>query len=256
MQVDDFKAHNKGIPACGAWARNQTLKTTLVLLPGLNGTCGLFEPLLKYTQDSFNVLPISYPTQVSKSYSELTAQVLTKLENIKGKYILLGESFSGPIALFASEKKPEGLIGVILVATFISAPNIKIGRYLPWYAGFLFSKPLYNLRSVLSKKDNQSLIAAISTELQKVSPRVLASRISETFTVDATQALVNCSVPIIYFRGASDFVVPKKNLRKILSVKSDVKVVEFNTQHFLLLSLPEQASVEIAKFANDCARVE
>lgn len=199
------------------------------------------------------MLAISYPCEISKSYNELTSQVLNEVKNIKGQYILLGESFSGPVALFISEKRPAGLIGVILVASFVSAPNYKVGKYLPWSIGFSFAKPIYSIRSALSKKENQSLISAISVELQRVSPTVLAARISEIFNVDATQALRECNVPIVYFRGVKDFVVPKKNLKKILALKSDVKVVEFNAQHFLLQSEPKQAAIEIQKFASECA---
>ena len=207
---------------------------------------------MKHTCDEFNVLAISYPCKKSKSYNELTSQVLNEIKNVEGQYILLGESFSGPIALFVSEKKPAGLIGVILVASFVSVPNYTVGKYLPWSIGFSCAKPLYSVRSALSKKENQSLISAISIELQKVSPAVLAARISETFKVDATQALRECNVPIVYFRGVKDFVVPKKNLRKILAIKSGVKVVEFNAQHFLLQSEPEQAASEISRFASEC----
>lgn len=231
----------------------QTLKTTLVLLPGLNGTSGLFKSLSIYAQDHFDVLPISYPTQRIMSYPELVNLVFSKIQTIKGNYILLGESFSGPVALFTAEKKPQGLVGVILVATFITAPNFRIGRYLPWTIGFSLAKPLYGIRLALSKKENKTLIGAISTELQKVSPQVLASRIKEIFSVDASQALRRCDVPIVYFRGVSDFVVPMKNMREVLSVRSDVKVVEFKAQHFLLQSNPQQAFVAIQQFAAECA---
>lgn len=229
------------------------MKTTLVLLPGLNGTTGLFNPLLECVPDDIAVLPISYPAQEKLSYSQLTSFVLDKIEQISGKYIILGESFSGPISLFISERKPAGLVGVVLVATFITAPNFKVGRFLPWTIGFSFAKPLYSVRLALSNKKNQPLIASISTELQNVSPQVLSYRIEEIFAVNATESLRNCDVPVVYFRGVKDFVVPKKNLLEILAVKPEVKVIEFDAQHFLLQSEPVKACKEIQRFAEECA---
>lgn len=88
--------------------------------------------------------------------------------------------------------------------------------------------------------------------MQKVSPRVLSARIRQIFMVNATESLRNCAVPVIYFRGTRDYVAPRKNLVEIMSVKSDIKVVEFNTQHFLLQSEAVQAFTEIKKFAEDC----
>ena len=56
----------------------------------------------------------------------------------------------------------------------------------------------------------------------------------------------------MYFRGLRDIVVPKKNLRKILAVKPDVNVVEFQAPHFLLQTDPEQVFSEIKLFAEKC----
>ena len=229
------------------------VKITIVLLPGLNGTAGLFEPLIALTPEEFDVICISYPTHEVKSYCELTAQVMSELNSIKGNYILVGESFSGPISIFISHQKPKGLLGTILVATFISAPNLKIGRYLPWNIGFILAKPLYTLRIALSRGGSASILKATSLELQKVLPKVLASRIQQVFSVNADIELKECIVPLVYFRGKHDFVVPKWNLEKILSVKPSIKVVSFNTQHFLLQSRPIEAWVAISAFANGLA---
>ncbi len=228
-------------------------KITIVLLPGLNGTEGLFQPLMERAPEIFNVLCISYPTDEIKDYAELTAMVLSRLMLIQGKFILVGESFSGPIALFVSHQKPQGLLGTILVATFISAPNLKIGRFLPWTLGFRVAKPLYALRIALNRGKNSSLLKATSTELQKVMPKVLASRIQQVFSVNANVALKACSVPLVYFRGTNDIVVPQWNLEKIVRLKPDIKVVLFETQHFLLQSKPLEAWDAIAAFANEVA---
>ena len=100
----------------------ETKKLTLVLLPGLNGTAGLFEPLLSVATDEYELIVISYPTDVMKSYEELTADVLQKISHINGRFILIGESFSGPIAILLSAQNISGHMGTILVATFASAP--------------------------------------------------------------------------------------------------------------------------------------
>lgn len=223
-------------------------KVTIVLLPGLNGTDGLFLPLIDKAPDNFDLLVLSYPTHQKLSYDQLVTFVLKKLEGLCGKYVLIGESFSGPLSLFISDKKPDGLIGTILVASFITAPNLKIGRFLPWTIGFTLTKPLYSLRLMLSKSENSSFIKSISVELQKVSPKILADRIQSIFAVNAKVQLENCSVPLMYFQGNKDFVVPKRNLDNMLAIKPDIKVVEFDTQHFLLQSAPIEAWQAISAF--------
>lgn len=229
------------------------MKITLVLLPGLNGTTGLFAPLLDRAKGKFNIIAISYPTDEIKSYRDLTELVLVKIKTLDGRVVLLGESFSGPISLFVSQAIPESLVGVVLVATFIRAPNLRLGRFLPWKLGFILTKPLYSVRLRLAGEGSKSIVSRISSEMQKVSPGVLSARMEVIFNVNAMDALRDCKVPLIYLRGTRDFVVPKRNLRDILSVRPEVKVVEFNTQHFLLQSEPEKALLEIERFVEECA---
>ena len=226
-------------------------RITIVLLPGLNGTDGLFAPLIDCSNGEYDVVCMSYPTHQKLSYTQLQDFLLKKVKALNTPFVLVGESFSGPLSIMLEKAKPTGLIGIVLVATFIQAPNFRIGLFLPWHLGFLLAKPLYNIRALLSKKGNRGFIQAVSTELQKVAPEVLADRIQSTFSVNVTQELKECDIPIIYFRGKQDFVVPKKNLDLIIKTKPDVKVVYFNTQHFLLQSKPNEAWREIALFINN-----
>ena len=79
------------------------MKITLVLLPGLHGTEGLFEPLVKGAPDDIDILAIEYPPHEKIPYEKLTTIVGDKLKSIEGSYIILGESFAGPLSLFIAE---------------------------------------------------------------------------------------------------------------------------------------------------------
>lgn len=207
--------------------------------------------MLERVPDDFHVLCISYPTHKEQTYAELATHVLQKLGDIRGNYILLGESFSGPVALLVNEQKPSGLLGIILAATFISAPNLRMGRFLPWALGFRLARPLFAARIALSRASTRPLLKAALRELEKVSPRVMAFRVAEIFSVDVEEQLKECAIPLAYFRGKYDYVVPSRNLRKIQVLKPNIKVVEFNTQHFLLQSAPEEAWVAISEFVKN-----
>ncbi len=226
-------------------------RVTVVLMPGLNGTEGLFRPLLDHAPEDYDVVIISYPTHEKLSYTELVTYTLKALDAIRGRYILVGESFSGPLSLLIASERPSGLVGIILAASFISAPNFRIGRFLPWRISFILTKPLYALRIFLSKKGSSSFTKTTSIELQKVSPAVLADRIQSVFSVDVAEELRTCAVPILYFRGTKDFVVPRKNLSHIISVNPLVSVVEFNTQHFLLQAAPVESWDAISAFITE-----
>lgn len=226
-------------------------KITLVLLPGLNGTAGLFDPLLSIATDDYAVMVIDYPVDEIKSYAELTEAVLEKIRCIDGDFVLVGESFSGPIAIFLSAKNIPGHLATILVATFVSGPYWQLAKYLPWTVIYWLARPLYALRIKLSTSTNASLLKAASAEMQKVKPEVLAARTRAALAVDARAALVKIIIPLVYFRARYDFVVPAWNLKKIIAIKPNTKVVSFNCQHFLLQSVPQAAWQAIDDFVQE-----
>lgn len=216
-------------------------KITLVLLPGLNGTAGLFDPLRLVETNEYELMVISYPTHQVKSYDELAVYVLEEIESIRGQFVLVGESFSGPIAILLSARSINGLIGTVLVATFASAPYFTAAKYLPWTIMFRLARFFYWMKIKLSNPGTVSILKAASVELQKVSSAVLAARTRMALVVDVSEQLKQSKVSMVYFRARYDFIVPKWNLNNILNIKPSIKVVTFNTNHFLLQSVPKQA---------------
>lgn len=228
-------------------------KITIVLLPGLNGTAGLFDPLLSVATNEYELMVISYPTHQVKSYEELTEYVLEEIGSIKGRFVVVGESFSGPIATLLSAQSTNGLIGTILVATFTSAPYFTFARYLPWKLIFKLIKFVCWLRIKVSDTKKASILKTAIIEIQKVSPAVLAARTRAAFSIDVSKELQKSRVPVVYFSAKYDVIVPKWNLKKILKIKPDIKVETFNTNHFLLQSVPQQAWEAINKFIREIA---
>lgn len=226
-------------------------KVTIVFLPGLNGTAGLFDPLLSVASKEYDLMVISYPTHQMKSYEQLTEYALEEIGSIKGRFVIVGESFSGPIAILLSAKRTDGLIGTVLVTTFASAPYFMFFKYLPLTLIFTLARFFYRVRIKLSNTGKASILKSACIELQKVSPVVLAARTRATLTVDVSKQLQLSRAPMVYFSAKYDVVVPKWNLKKILKIKPDTKVETFNSNHFLLQSVPQQAWEAIDKFIKE-----
>lgn len=221
-------------------------KITLVLLPGLNGTNGLFKPLLDNRPDNVNVVLIEFPRQTHYSYEQLSLYVVEQINHLEGGFILLGESFSGPLSLLVAKAKPQNLQGVILVATFISAPTLEILRFLPWKYCFRILK-----FAGVCFRNSKSVMGMACQELQSVASEVLARRIDLIFNVDVRIELQGCHVPVAYFRGKKDMFVPKKNMQQIINIRNDIPIFEFNTDHFLLQRAPLEAWSAISRFRNE-----
>ena len=70
----------------------------LVLLPGLDGTGLLFDPLLRILPSHFSSIVISYPPDEPLGYAELVPYVKSRIP-ANEDFVIVAESFSGPLAV-------------------------------------------------------------------------------------------------------------------------------------------------------------
>ena len=72
-----------------------------MLLPGLDGAGELFQSFLKVLPSSLTPQVASYQTEQYLTYKELVSLVQSVLSP-KEPFVLLGESFSGPLSIKAA----------------------------------------------------------------------------------------------------------------------------------------------------------
>src|SRR5262245_11899688 len=101
----------------------------LLLLPGADGTGILFAPLLSALPPALQPLVVRYPPDQPLGYADLLPLVEEAVP-ASGDFLVLGESFSGPLALLLAARRPPGLRGVILCASFARNPLPGCTRWL------------------------------------------------------------------------------------------------------------------------------
>ena len=229
----------------------------LVMLPGLDGTGVLFRPLLKALPANIEPIVVDYPADKPLGYEDLLPIVLSALPR-KSPFILLGESFGGPLSLRVAATHPAGLCGLILCATFISCPQ----RFVPtWAAPLVHPFPFRAIPQVAQIKAllggyGSPYVFSLSREaMSLVSPQVLAHRIREVIKINVTAELAACELPILYLQGKHDFVVPSANFKRILRIKSTVQRIQIASPHMLLQTQPEAAAEAIGRFVTHNAGV-
>lgn len=223
--------------------------TTLVLLPGFDGTGLLLADFVACFGPDVDVIVVSYPRDEPLGYAGLEAVARSFLPSDR-PFFLLGESFSGPIAISIAASAPPGLLGVILCCSFarnplpllaVARPFVRVlpVRTLPvsWLGPFLlgrFSTPV--LRSALAR-------AVVS-----VAPAALRARARAVLSVDVSVSLARIEAPVLYLRASEDRIVPKLSADLVVSMAPDARVVEFAAPHFLLQVLPSAAASAVASF--------
>lgn len=222
----------------------------IILLPGLDGTGMLFQPFIDTCPTSFAPKVISYPDNKPLSYPALEKHVFSQLPDNK-PFLLLGESFSGPIALNIAAQQPKNLMGVILSATFILSP---VANWLKLFPIYLMARILpHNVAiqyMLLNGKQHPSMMRLVKKAAAKVHPDVISYRIYSVFHVDASDVLRQIQAPILYLSGLKDRLVNGKSGRLIKQIKPEVNIAKINSPHLLLQLQPEAAWQAIENFTD------
>lgn len=231
--------------------------TRLVLLPGMDGTGQLFAPFIAALNGSVTTSVVRYPAQLS-SYPALTAWVKAALPADE-PYVLLGESFSGPIALTLAAERPTGLAGLILCATFARCPSAWLARVrgvLGWLPPL--PPPRALMRHLLCNGGQASAdtLATLQSAVVSLTPSVLLARLREVAAVDVMQTLQQVDVPMLYLRARQDRLVSAQSFEEIRRLKPDLHLAEFEAPHLLLQTAAPLASEAVRGFMHaTCAAI-
>jgi len=223
----------------------------LLLLPGMDGTSRLFEPLIAALPPQLKAVTVAYPSDKSFGYEELLPIVENAVPS--GPFVVVGESFSGPLAVMLSARHPPGLCGIVLCASFVQSP-LKLPERLrmsvrPW----IFSlQPLWILSWILLGSYSFGHLGAMARSVvRSISPAALAARTRAVLGVDVTNELRACKVPIFYLQANRDLVVRTNCWELVKSVRPDAKVEMLAGPHLILQTAPTAAAAALEAFCEN-----
>ena len=224
----------------------------LVLLPGFDGTGTMFRPLFPHLPPTLRPIVVTYPPDVPKDYRELLPLVLDSLPKDR-PFVIVGESFSGPLAIMAAATHPPGLLGVVLCASFVRNPlwfRPQWLRHLACPFAFKCLRLVNPAPLLLGRSSTPELRALLADTLAPLHPRVLACRAKAVLSVDVRDHLKSCRITFLYLLAEKDRVVRRQNLRDVISNLPQTQVVSIPAPHLLLQTQPAAASKAIVSFLN------
>ncbi len=221
-------------------------RPVLVLLPGMDGTGDLFEPLSLCLPSSVVVHRMRYPANEALSYPELTDLVAAQLPPT---VILLGESFSGPVAIALAARLPEQIAGLILCASFAKNPKPLIKLALAMPSQVLKSLALHTgALPMFGTLGDAAIRLRLRQAIQSVDANVLAYRLGQVAQVDVTQQLRTVACPILYLCGARDRLLGRGALTAVHTARPDMQLTTLDAPHGILQTRPKEASEAIVRF--------
>jgi len=214
---------------------------SVVVLPGLDGTGDLLQDFCNAAPDGFDCEVIRYPTDEPLDYLALEAYVASRLPPDRS-LILVGESFSGPIALRLAVRFPDRVASVVLCNSFVLPPRAPLLRFAAREWLFRMPVPERILAALmLAPLATPALTSALAAAIRRVRPAVLALRLRELLRVDTVDSLRRILCPIHYLRGTLDRLVTDRSLRVITSAAPSVRVSRIKAPHALLQTSPRDA---------------
>ena len=181
--------------------------TALVALPGLDGTARLLAGFADAARTAgfARVATVAYPTDRTLGYRDLTALARDALPRDEA-FVLLGESFSGPIAIALAADPPPNLRGLVLSTTFakapvpVPAPLAALARIAP-----VRTLPTAALSfALLGRWETPALRRELRDALDTVAPAVLRARAEAAMRVDVRDRLARIRMPALCLRATRD----------------------------------------------------
>ena len=225
-----------------------TLPPALVLLPGMDGTGLMFGPILPFLE-GLDPRVVRYPAELT-SYPDCLAFARAQLP-LDRPFLLLGESFSGPIAIALAAERPEGLLGLVLCVTFARNPS----PGLAWTAPLLRALPPRRMFPLLLRHllfgrwHTEALTALARTMFPQAPAPMLKARLLAVLAVDHTPLLANIQIPTLALCASQDRLVPPAATRWLQAHLPGLEVITLEGPHWLLQARPEACAQAIQAFA-------
>lgn len=222
----------------------------LIVLPGMDATGTLHTAFIDaMAARGVATSVIAYPRDVPLDYPALLPFVQAALPH-DSPFVLLGESFSGPLALTVAAAAPSRLQGLILSTTFARA-HWPAGRALRPLLPYV---PMRGMPSpalswwLLGRWATPALRDALRKALAQVTVPVLRARLRAVLDVDARAALPDIAVPMLCLQASHDRLLPARAEHEWARLLPQAQQHTVAGPHLLLQANPKAAADVVRQF--------
>lgn len=212
----------------------------LVLMPGLDGTGRLFEPALPHLGES-RCAVVRYPTNARTLDDHLAAVPLPN-----EPFVVVAESFSGPLAISLAARKPPQLRALVLIATFARVPfkpMVSALARLSWTIGMTPKR--VTRRVLLGRHAEPAISSLLDDTLSSVPAATFGARLSLLSSLDLEAAKVQ--VPVLVIEATEDLLVPRATTRA-LATALGAELATIQGPHLVLQRSPAAVASAIVTF--------
>ena len=215
-----------------------------LIMPGMDGTGRLLTGFRHALAPAFDARIVAWPRDAG-GYGELLPLARARLP-AKDRFILIAESFSGPLAIRLAAERPPGLAGLVLCASFASAPR-RWARMLRPLLRLPLPQPPAAMAMpwMMGPWSTPAWTRQVREAMAGVDAAAARHRLRAILEVDARADLSRVACPLLYLQASEDRLVPPRCWHAIQAVKPDARMARVPGPHFLLQASPEAAACAI-----------
>ena len=221
----------------------------------MDGTGELFAPLVRELGAAIPTRVVRYPDR-AMDYAAHEAFARASLPPDR-PFVVLGESFSGPIAVSIAASAPPGMRGYVLCGSFICSPTPTLKRLGP-FAAFFSPKLMPKAMAasfLMGRYATPELRQALAHALDSVSASALAARLRAIANVDVRADAQRIRLPGLYLRATEDRLVSESASGIFMAHVANARVVDLAGPHHLLQTKPAESARELRRVLDEwCGR--
>ena len=215
----------------------------------MDGSGALFARFVAALGSDLEAQVVRYPVSGEQSIEALTAHARAALPE-RGPYLLLGESFSGPIAISLAAERPAGLRGLVLCASFARCP-LPMLRSLTWLVDLLplgFAPSILLRWALLGGARDEDLRTSLHQALSPLGLAARRARLRGVLQVDVRDSLAEIDTPLLYLRATRDRIVAASAAEEIAALHERTTIAEIDAPHLLLQCAADAAAETVRDF--------
>lgn len=225
--------------------RNPT-PLTVVMLPGLDGT-GLLSAgfVAAMRGEGVPVVVLPLPTCGQQDYATLAQALRARLPD--APFVLLAESFAGPLAVELAAAPPPGLRGLVLSTTFARRPVPLPAASARMLAPAWPLPPLALMaRLLLGQWRTRANLRELGLAITQVPAATLRQRAAATLQVDVRALLPELVLPTLCLHAQQDRLLWPPSVAELQALLPDARHVSLQGPHLLLQARADAAAAEVA----------
>ena len=220
----------------------------IYLLPGMDGTGSLLGHFCAAILDReqadglhYDATILSIPTDLPNTYDRLVEHFGNKLfrDFASEKYVLVAESFSGPLAVRLAASHPDRIASLVLVSTFLRCPIPSFARLAPWSLLFRMPLPEFVIRRFLTGANASLRLSRLLREsVSSVHPTTMAQRLRAVIATDVRKEFSQITIPLLFVEAEYDRIVTWQVRRQAEQLNAHAQFATIAGPHLLLQTQP------------------